>query len=154
MYTLRNATESDAPRLRRLAQLCPPLDVHTPYTYWVLAKYHGKSSFVLEQDGRPVGFITALEAPSAVFIWQIGILPDHRGQGLSYRLIDAVLGYARGVSKPLEVTIAADNDASNAAFTGACQKASAALEALDRVVVTDLDDPDFEEAEIRYRITL
>ena len=154
MYSLRNVTENDAATLRSLAKRCPPLDLHTPYTYWVIAKYFSDSSFILEQDGHPVGFITALDTPSGVFVWQIGILEDHRGSGLSRLLIDAVFDYARGASKRIEVTIAEKNTESKAAFMSACENAGGVMEAVGRVVVRDIDDPDFCEEETCYLITL
>lgn len=154
MYSLRNVTENDTAMLRSLAKRCPPLDLHTPYTYWAVAKYYPGSCFILEQDNQPVGFITALDTPSKVFVWQIGILENHRRNGLSKILIDAVFAYARGVYKRLEVTIAEENVASKAAFMSACVKAGAKMEALDRTMIHDMDDPTFYEEEIRYQITL
>ncbi len=151
MYTIRTATESDAPLLRRLAKNCPPLDVHTQYTYWVIASYFGRGCFILEADGEPAGYLMTVDAPSAVFVWQIGILEPHRGKGLSRMLIRAAAEYARSVSKALEVTIAADNAASNAAFRGYCSDCGTPFERVGVAEVSDLDDPDFRETEVRYR---
>jgi hypothetical protein len=61
--------EKDSETLFNLAKNNPPLDVHTPYTYWVIAKYFSDTSFILEQNGVPIGFITALETPEFIFIW-------------------------------------------------------------------------------------
>ncbi len=151
MYTIRNVTESDAPLLRHLAKNCPPLDLHTQYTYWVIAGFFGGSSFLLEQDGEPVGYLTAVDAPSAVFIWQIGILEAHRGKKLSRLLIRAAVEYAQAVSKDLEVTIAPDNVPSYSAFRSFCDANGTPLKRLGVTEVSDLDDPSFREREVRYR---
>ncbi len=153
MYTIRTALESDAPLLRRLAKNCPPLDLHTQYTYWVIAAYFGRGCFILEADGEPAGYLTTVDAPSTVFVWQIGILEPHRGKGLSRMLIRAAADYAKTVSKDLEVTIAADNAASYAAFRSFCDACGTPLERVGVAEVTDLDDPDFRETEIRYRFS-
>lgn len=40
---IRNVTERDTETLMNLAKNNPPLDVHTPYTYWVIAKYFSRT---------------------------------------------------------------------------------------------------------------
>ena len=91
MITLRNAAGSDAGLLRHMARSCPPLDLHTSYTYWVAAEYFGSGSYILEDDGICAGYIMTVQTPETIFVWQIGILPEYRGRGLSRRLIDRVL---------------------------------------------------------------
>ena len=117
-YKIRNACEADALLLRQLAQSCKPLDVHTPYTYWVITKFFSESSFVLECDGRAIGFITALHNHDSFFVWQIGILQEYHKQKLSYLLIDRVVSTAKekGFSSFM-LSIDASNEKSNRAFT-------------------------------------
>lgn len=153
MYTLRNINESDHAIMRSLAKKCPPLDLHTQYTYWVNAAYFPDCSFILESDGEPVGYIMTVENSRILFIWQIGILPEHRGKGLSGQLISACLDYAASCGKKIQVTIAEDNIASYRSFLSACEKKGYKPEKVDTVRVTDNDDPGFEECEIRYEIT-
>lgn len=153
MYSVRNVSDADAALLRHLSKMCPPLDVHTPYTYWVIAKYHAFSSFILECDSNPIGFITALDTHETVFIWQIGILEEYRRKGLSEMLISAVFNYSKSVSKDLEVTIAAENKASKSAFLSICKKQNAAIEENEVIEIRDLDDYSFKETEIKYRIS-
>lgn len=154
MYTLRNIKESDAPLLRFLAKRCYPLDVHTHYTYWVVAKYFGMGGFILEEEGTPVGYLMTVDAPCMVLAWQIGILKEHRGKGLSQMLIEAVVQYAKSVSKNLEVTIASDNIPSYSAFHGYSVRNGIAFEKVDTVDIKDLDDPAFQEKEVHYRMIL
>ena len=154
MYKIRNITERDAAVLRFLAQNCPPLGVHTHYTYWVVAKYYSEGGYILENDGNPVGYIMTVDAPSAIFIWQIGILSEHRRKGLSQMLIEAVVRYANKVSKNLEVTIAADNVSSYCAFHCFCLKNKITFEKIDNVNIRDLYDTVFKESEIQFRMII
>ena len=109
--------------LASLARRCPPLDVHTSYTYWVLAEYAGKSSFILRDtdSDENIGFITSAVIDGCGFIWQIGILPKHRGFGYSKLLIEAASEYLlEHVDGGIQVTIADDNKASFCAFASFC----------------------------------
>lgn len=150
MYTIRNVKESDHAILRDLAKKCPPLDVHTPYTYWVNAKYFGECSFIVEWDGKPVGYIMAVDTPSVVFVWQIGILAKHQRKGLSQKLIAACVEYAVKVRKNMEVTIASDNVASYAAFSSYCQNNDISFGLMENICVSDVEDKEFREIENRY----
>lgn len=149
---IRPVTEADAVLLRRLAVLCPPLDVHTHYTYWVLCHVAGNGGFVAEDDGAPVGFTTSLRDGDAFFIWQIGILPLYRGVGLSSRLIGAVADHARaqGIDS-LQFSIDPANATSRAAFTAFAEHNRASMTKIGRV---DLHDEALDEVEDLYRIDM
>ncbi len=155
--TLRPVTEQDAATLRTIAALCPPLDVHTPYTYWVISHFFGDISFLLEQETEngqfPIGYITALETPKAVFIWQIGLLPEYRGQKLSQLLIGAVYEQAQKLAMPLCTTIDDDNISSRAAFGSFCAKNSLSMQPVGTVTLQASDIPGFYETESLYQIT-
>ncbi len=120
-FSVRTVTEADHALLHRLAEACPPLDVHTPYTYWVLCTRFPETCFVLLHDGEPAGFLTAVRSARELFIWQIGLLPAWRGQGLSQLLIHSAVSAARQ-GEAIRVTIAPDNLASLGAFQGYCRK--------------------------------
>lgn len=149
---IRPVSETDAVLLHRLAVLCPPLDVHTHYTYWVLCHLSGNGCFVAEDDGVPVGFTTSLRDGDSIFLWQIGILPSHRGTGLSSRLIGAVVEHAgaQGVAE-LQFSIDPSNVASRAAFAAFAEGTQSSL---TRIGSVDLHDDDLDEVEDLYRIEL
>ena len=152
MYNLRSVKEKDASTLRFLAVHCAPLDVHTPYTYWVAANYYGEGCFILEDDENPIGFIMAVETASSLFVWQIGILLEYRGKGLSKKLIEAVFDYATQRQKNMEVTIAEDNIASYSAFSRFCNHKNIRIDKVRLVEVRDLENLSFKENEIMYSI--
>ena len=119
-FIIRQAEEKDAPLLRHLAKNCPPLDVHTQYTYWVVASFYGEYSFfVYEKNGdSPVGYVMCVKTNDTLFFWQIGVRKEYRGRGLSRLLIDAVFKKAESETESpiLGVTIAKDNQNSYFAF--------------------------------------
>ena len=155
MNQLRNVTESDAPVLRALAQRCKPLDVHTPYTYWVLCKFFSGGSFLmLGENNAPVGYITSIETENTIFVWQIGILREYRGKGYSQALVQAVSEYAVSREKNMSVSVADDNQASYHAFDRFCRRHSYSLRKSGKLSLTDLNDKAFSEKESIYDIII
>lgn len=150
--TLRSATASDAAVLQDLARRCYPLDVHTPYTYWVVCNFFGKGCFLLEQEGAPVGYIMTVETPECLFIWQIGLLEPYRGQNHSQTLIRAASEYAAELGKEIQLSIAEENRASYGAFSAYCREHGMTLEPCGEISLVDLADPSFRENEIHYRM--
>ena len=151
-FVTRSATANDAALLRDLARRCYPLDVHTPYTYWVVCRFFGKGCFLLERAGVPVGYIMTVETPECLFVWQIGLLDHYRGQGHSQTLIRAAAEYAANLGKEIQLSIAPENKASYGAFAAYCRNHGMTLEPCGEISLTDLEDKDFGEYEVHYRM--
>ena len=91
-FKINNITSNDIPEIRKCVSECYPLDLHTPYTYWVIANFFSECSFKISYDNKIIGFITSIKSFNNVFfIWQMAILPDFRKMGLSQILIDNVV---------------------------------------------------------------
>lgn len=137
---LRKVMPDDFSLLHELASKCEPLDIHTPYTYWVITHYYADFCFILEDDDKPVGFITALLNDKCGFIWQIGILQDYRGKKLSSKLIDSV--FRRFIKEDvhlIQVTIAPDNESSYHAFSRYCNAKEYSFQRLSNELIKDGD---------------
>lgn len=118
--TIRECTPEDAQALYQVVKDLQPLTQHTPYTYWVLCQYSSSRCFVAEREGTIVGLATSFlsdSEPPTLLIWQLGVIPDLRGTGLSDRLLDGLAEAGRriGASK-LEMSIERDNHSSRRAF--------------------------------------
>ena len=151
---VRSITEEDCAILRHLAQQCKPLDVHTHYTYWVLSKFFGDSSFVLCSHGETCGYITSVETKNRIFVWQIGILEEYRSYGYSRMLIEAVAQKAIQRKKNMSVSIAEDNDRSFNAFDSFCRNNSCGFVKTGKLSLNDLVDKSFSETENIYDILI
>lgn len=121
--TLRRVIEADAGLLYALATKCPPLDAHTPYTYWFVCRYFHHCSFILEVNGVPAGYVMAVKTDDCVFLWQIGLLPSIRGKGYAQVMIDRVMRCAAILGLPVQMSMLADNLVSKNAFRKYCQLA-------------------------------
>lgn len=150
MFACRPVTDGDAALLLHLARSCPPLDVHTGYTYWVICHLYRETAFVLEEGGRPVGYVMAVPHGRVLFVWQVGIQEEYRGLGLAGRLFDALAMASRGRFDLLELTISPDNAASLGAFNSWCRNAGLLVDAVGPIRVPEHEEP----GEILYRVNL
>jgi L-2,4-diaminobutyric acid acetyltransferase len=153
MNTLRSVKDSDAAVLLGLARRCPPLDVHTPYTYWTICRYFGDTSFVVEDEaGVAVGFVTSLVSGETLFLWQIGVLEPWRGAGVSEQLLEAIKDavIARGLAR-VETTITPSNGPSNGVFRRYAARLGVEIQMIENVVVPEHED---EEPEVLFRLHL
>lgn len=98
------------------------LDLNSPYAYLLICTDHAATSLVATRDDELVGFVAAYRPPpepAAVFVWQIGVVPHVRGQGLARRLVLGALAQeANRDARELTATVTPDNAASLALFRG------------------------------------
>jgi L-2,4-diaminobutyric acid acetyltransferase len=109
-------TPFDGPALHRLVEVCTPLDTNSLYCNLLQSSHFAATSITAKTDGLLMGSITAYrlpERPDTLFIWQVAVHPQARGQGVAIRMLRAL------VSRPslanirfIETTITEDNSAS------------------------------------------
>ena len=151
---IRKVNVSDVTLLRELAQMCKPLDVHTPYTYWVMCNFFGDGCFILQDDSAPVGYIMTLIKENTLFIWQIGIVEGYRGQNYSSDLLEAVTQYAREKHlAKMQVSIAPENANSYHAFHRFCLHKNIPITNVGEVDIR-IPSEDFREYEDIYEMIL
>jgi len=111
---------TDGAAIHRLVRACPPLDLNSPYAYLLLCAHHAGSCVVAEQEGETAGFISAYRPPSqadAVFIWQVAVALQARGQGLALQMLEHLLARpALAGCRWLETTVTPSNAASRRVF--------------------------------------
>ena len=85
-----------------------------------------------ERDGRPVGWVSGYRPPAApetLFVWQVAVASQARGQRLAGRMIEALLTRPQqaGVTH-ITTTITDDNRASWSLFEGLARQWGVPLE--------------------------
>lgn len=119
-FVLRAPSEKDGARIHQLIQACPPLDVNSLYAYLLLTTHFSQTSLVAEQQGRIVGFVSAYIPPSksdVLFVWQVAVHEQCRGQALGIRMLKRLLRRASLARiQYVETTVSPDNPASRAMF--------------------------------------
>jgi L-2,4-diaminobutyric acid acetyltransferase len=138
---LRRCSPADVDAVARFVESCPPLDLHTSFTYWVTFEYWGNLCFVALEDEQIVGYASAIGSgrdDGAFYLWQIGVAVELRSTGLAQRLIDAVVGTGRESGfRQMQVSIAPENEASLRAFRRFASSLGSSLERCGEVSFTD-----------------
>lgn len=116
----RSTRPSDGTALWQFVQATGTLEPNSVYFYVLFAADFGDTCLVAEQDGRIVGAVIGFHPPreaDTAFVWQVGVLPDQRGQGLGLQLLQQWLSLpANAHCRWVTATVADDNPASQALF--------------------------------------
>jgi len=118
----RSPKRNDGAAVRQLVEDSGGLEPNTCYAYLLLCTHFADTCLVAERGGELVGFVAAYRPPSrpeSIFVWQIGISPDARGEGLAKRLLQHLVSLpACRDAIHLEATVAPSNLASQRLFKG------------------------------------
>lgn len=138
---------------QRLVANCPPLVLHTPFTYWVILSRSQHLSIGAFDCDSLVGAVLAIPSLSgAAFVWQIGVHQELRGQRIAGALLERCWKAARTAGlKALEVTIDPKNEASLSTFTAFAEVNNLTLEMGAEIEVRD-GSGNLVEREIEYRL--
>lgn len=106
----------DGAAMWRLVKEMGGLELNSAYFYVLFATDFADTGVVAEtEQGELAGFIVGHRPPprpEAVFVWQIGVAPWMRRQGLGRRLLDELLARQAADCRWLEATVSPDNAAS------------------------------------------
>jgi L-2,4-diaminobutyric acid acetyltransferase len=118
--TYRKLGEQDCAEVQGVVVDCPPLTLHTPYTYWVILSRSAELCIGAFEREDLVGMALAIPTlERRAFVWQIGVRPQFRGLHIGRHLLERIWQAAEQAGLgSLETTIGADNEASAAAFSG------------------------------------
>lgn len=118
-FTLRPPAAEDGASVHRLVALCPPLDQNSLYCNLLQASHFAETSILAEHDGEIGGFISGYRIPqrdNVLFIWQVAVSPQARGQGLALSMLEALLARLPDIEY-LETTVTPDNTPSARLFS-------------------------------------
>ena len=129
---IREPRAEDARHIHALVCADATLEANSAYCYLLLCTHFAQNGIVAEQAGEIVGFVCAYRPPSdpeAVFVWQVGVAPAGRGQGLGKRLLHALVRRpANRDARWLTATVDEDNAPSNKLFAAFAREHHAKLE--------------------------
>jgi L-2,4-diaminobutyric acid acetyltransferase len=130
--TLRCPHAEDGAAVYQLIADCPPLDTNSMYCNLLQCSHFSATSVAAEMAGNIVGFISGYiqpDKPDTLFIWQVAVGEQARGQGLAGRMLKEIL--ARPACQDIrfvETTITPDNKASWALFESLTKKLGTELQ--------------------------
>jgi L-2,4-diaminobutyric acid acetyltransferase len=151
--TLRHPTLADGAAIYELVREGGGLDLNTPYAYLLLADRFAATSTVAEDpSGSLAGTVLAFrppEDPTTLFVWQVGVHPAHRGEGLAARMLHELLRLT--AVDHLEATVTPSNTASDRLFRGVARDLDVPCEVTAWAAAEDFPGGGHER-EDRYRI--
>ncbi len=110
----------DGAAMWRLVKEMDTLELNSAYFYVLFARDFSNTGVVAEtSDGELAGFVVGHHPPArpdAVFVWQIGVAPWMRRQGLARRMLDALVARQSSQVQWLEATVSPDNEPSMGLF--------------------------------------
>jgi L-2,4-diaminobutyric acid acetyltransferase len=148
---IRNITEGDIGSIREFVDYCKPLDLHTHFTYWILAKYFRNTCFVIEEGDRIIAYTGGVRGSvdsENLYLWQIGIAPEYRGKGYFAVLLDKIIISAVKLGcKTIQFSMILDNGASYNAFLKYAQDNNIVMNEVGKIKYYDslTNEGDFEK---------
>jgi len=113
-FVFRCPEAEDGPAVFQLIRDCKPLDENSMYCNLLQCSHFSQTSIAAEREGRLAGFISGYRLPQqadTLFVWQVAVHADFRGQRLASRMLEQLIQRQGGVQY-LHTTITADNTAS------------------------------------------
>ena len=126
---------ADGPALHDLIARCPPLDPNSRYCNLLQCSHFAATSVLAwGESGVLQGAITGYarpDCPATLFVWQVAVAAEARGQGLGSSMLEVILARPRRQPfQALQTTITPSNAASWGLFRRFAEEQGAALTAL------------------------
>ncbi len=145
----------DGADIHRLVARCAPLDLNSTYAYLLLCRDFADTCVRAERAGRTVGFVSAYRPPArgdVIFVWQVAVAGEMRGQGLATRMLDELLARpAVRACRYLETTVSPSNEPSLKLFHRLARELHAPADYLAMFEEADFGD-ERHESETLIRI--
>lgn len=132
VINLRPPLPEDGASAFKLIANCPPLDSNSLYCNLLQCSHFSSTSVVALSQDEVVGFISAYvvpDRPNVLFVWQVAVGCQARGQGLATRMLQHILDrpFCNEIEY-LETTITESNQASWGLFKSLSSKLNTELQ--------------------------
>lgn len=139
----------------RIAKSTTELDLNSSYMYLLFARDFADTSRVALIEGKVVGFVLAYrraENQDCLFVWQVAVDEEFRGEGLAQRMLNHLVGDSSDESpiRTVETTVTDDNIASRRLFSRLAEHWGADIKR--RALFDESHFPDDHDAERLHEI--
>jgi len=152
--TIRQPSADDAADIWRLTATCAPLDLNAPYVYLLWCRDFCQTSIIARNGSKLVGFVTGYLRPgdaATLMVWQVGVSPAVRRQGIATAMIDKLIGIQSAAEVSyVEATVTSGNLPSRRLFHGLARGWKAPVQ--DDILFTAQEFPLSHPTEYLYRI--
>lgn len=153
----RKPSIRDGRAVHQLISQSPPLDLNSVYSYYLLSDHFQDSCVIAEKNGQVVGFLSAYpvpQRPDTLFVWQVVVSAELRGQHLAARMLDSVLERLGEAVHFVEATVNPSNMASRKLFESLARKHQTQVQESVYLQAEDFGPAAAHESEILFRIPL
>jgi len=115
IITMRKPNPEDGSTVYQLIGRCKPLDENSMYCNLLQCSHFRDTCVIAERGGLVVGFVSGYflpDQPDTLFVWQVAVGEEARGQGLASRMLSKLLTRHQGRVRHLHTSITTGNDAS------------------------------------------
>lgn len=147
----RHPVTADGATMWSLVKQCGSLDLNSSYAYLMACRNWSETCVFAENDSGPVGVVIAYcltARPDVLFVWQVGVAPQHWGRGLGRAMLLWLVD--RTAPLWLETTVTPGNAASRALFSGLARDLK--VEVVTSPWLSSADFPDTHEGEDLFQI--
>jgi len=106
--------------VHELIRRCPPLDLNSSYSYFLLCSHYAETCVVAEHDAILAGFLSAYrlpQEPHTLFVWQVAVDAVARGRGLANQMLAGLMARPSCQDvRYIETTVSPSNAASRRVF--------------------------------------
>lgn len=151
----RKPTADDGKNMYQLVKKAKTLDLNSPYSYLMWAKYFYDTSVIAENDDTLIGFVSGYilpNSPETLFVWQIAVDEEQREKGLATRLLVHLLKQTANKNiRYIEATVTPSNTPSKKLFKSLADKLNTKCE-VDICFSAEQFPNSSHEPEFTYRI--
>lgn len=119
-FRFRKPTADDGKAIHELIARCRPLDENSVYCNLLQCSHFADTCVIAEQGGDIRGFVSGYLVPDQqerLFIWQVAVAPEARGNALGRRMILEILNRDElDAVQELHTSITPDNKPSQGVF--------------------------------------
>ncbi len=148
----RKARPADGRRMYELVRDMGGLELNTAYFYVLFCIDFADTCVVADVDDKLAGFVLGHrppQRPDTVFVWQVGVAPFMRKQGMARRLLDAFLEQNPD-ARWLEASVTPGNTASRKLFRSVARDRGVQCQVSEFMLAGHF--PDSHEPEELFRI--
>jgi L-2,4-diaminobutyric acid acetyltransferase len=145
---VREPTAKDFKAARALVSRVGTLSMNSEYCFALLCDHFRHTCRITEGGGgQIVGWLSAYRRPddsAVLFVWQVGVDPDHRGAGIATAMLRSVVDSSPWAQR-VEATVSASNTASRSLFERLAADYGTVLNRLPSSIGAELEDTDAED---------
>lgn len=156
MFNITQSEKKDGAQVYKLIEEAPFLDTNSSYSYYILCDFYRDTCAVTrkEDDDKLYGFVSCLippRKPHTLFVWQVVVDEEARGQGLAKRMIKHIIDNCGADIQYIETTVTDSNTASRKLFESLARDYEAEMKK-EPYISEDEFGEDGHETEMLYTI--